>query len=51
MREPAVYGERRIETVIRGEAQQDAVSGPGPSHLRDGPNLIGGKGRPKGPWH
>ena len=47
MREPAVYGEQRIESAIRGEAEERAVSGARPSRLRDSSNLESGwKGRP-----
>ena len=47
MRESAVYGDRRIESAIRIESEKGTASGTGPSHPRDGSNLVGGrKGRP-----
>ena len=47
MREPAVYGQQRIESAIRGEAEQSSISGACPPHLRDCSNIVGGgKGRP-----
>ena len=47
MRESAVYGEQRIESAIRSEAEERAVSAARPSHLRDSSNLESGwKGRP-----
>lgn len=45
MSEPAVYRKQRIKRAIRGEAKQRTVSGAGPSHVRDGSNLVGWKGR------
>ena len=47
MREPAVYGEQRIESAAGSEAEEGAVPGAGPSHIRDDPNLESDwKGRP-----